>query len=167
MNMDIGGISPQDKQQFMEYMLLNADMEIALKKWKRHKRDDDTIMALLQAIADRTNLYGGVIVSVTSNLIPAGVENVTLFTADHSCDLNYIEGKKGKKYVLIYTSKDKFKTSGDPASGLVMFLEDVLKFVEGDGDIDGIVINYNSEEAVFDKILIRAVLQLVAEGKAE
>lgn len=49
MNMDIGGISPQDKQQFTEYMLLNADMEKALKKWKRHKRDDGTIMTLLQA----------------------------------------------------------------------------------------------------------------------
>lgn len=69
--------------------------------------------------------------------------------------LNNVWGKDNQKYVMAFTSKERFQVCND-TSGLVMFIGDVFRVVEKKDEVQGIVLNWNKEEMVIGKDMIRA-----------
>lgn len=157
--MDRDEISDGEKQGFIELMLRNEGLEEAARKW-----NGDSCMyaalGVLDALAARAQQYGGLIVSVRCREIPAGADNIEFFMADKYCEVCWVEDADGKRYAMVFTSRERFGECGD-TSGVVMFMDDLLAMAEAKEELDGIVINLGSEQVVIDKPMLRIAMRLL------
>ena len=147
------------QKEFIQYMLINAPLEKALRKYQRYPKRIRYLMDLLRVIAEQDRDNRGLIVSVSCDEIPAGVENIEFFTGDKKC-IFHRAGGENRAYVMAFTSKEHFRKFND-TSGIVMFIGDIFGIIEPKEDIDGIVFNAGEEEVVLEKELIRAVLWII------
>lgn len=158
----------KDKEVFIEYMLNNAELEKLLRKWKRKRKSGESFLELITGIADRDKEQGGFILSVKSDMIPTGADNIELFLSPKypRLDLNYVEGKDNGKYAMVFTSKERFRECND-TSGVVMFIGDLVYLLEQKQEVDGIIINLEKEEVIFGKDWLRAIICLLEKEKAD
>lgn len=162
--MDGFQISDEEKRECIEYMLCNKSLEKTLRNWKRHKSCMDAMFEMLNAFVERARVDGGLIVSVKCDQIPTGAEHVEFFMADKVCELHWAEDKRGRLYVMVFTSKERFQECDD-TSGVVMFMDELFIMAEKRKDLDGIIINLEKEEVILDKVMLRIVLWLLEKGK--
>lgn len=154
----------KDKEVFIDYMLDNRELEKLLRKWKRKRKTGESLLELITGIAKRDQEQGGFILSVKSDLIPTGADNLELFLTPKypRLDLNYVEGKDNGKYAMVFTSKERFRECND-TSGVVMFIGDLVYLLEQKLEIDGIVLNLEKEEIIFGKDWLRAIICILEE----
>lgn len=152
----------KDKTRFIDYMLANDELEKLLRKWKRKKTSGDLFLELITGIAKRDKEQGGFILSVKTDKIPTGADNLDFFLLPkHSkLELNYVEGKDDKKYAMVFTSKKRFMECND-TSGVVMFIGDLVYLLEQKPEVDGIVLNLQKEEIIFGKEWLRAIMCMI------
>lgn len=150
-------------KELIDLMLQNEAIEKAICNHQKHKRDADILINLLSVMAQRANEDGGFIVSVKCPDVFPGLDNIEILSENKHYELMNVEGKDNKKYVMVFTSKERYKMCDD-TSGVIMFIDHLLRFVEQSDLVDGIVINLNKEQLIWDKIFIRMVLVLIEQG---
>lgn len=69
----------EEKQQFIEYMLDNKELEKKLRRWDKSQNNLDYFIEMIEEMEKRDREQGGLIVSVKSNEIPTGADNVGFF----------------------------------------------------------------------------------------
>ena len=162
----------EEKQQFIEYMLDNKELEKKLRKWDKSQNNTDYFIEMIEEMAKRDREQGGLIVSVKSDEIPTGADNVEFFMLDKykKISINYAEDQSGKQYMMVFTSKKKFKECND-TSGVVMFVGDVIEFALMMERTDGIVLNMRRKEGrdgiIFGKIILRAIKECILIKKGQ
>lgn len=164
--MDMRKAAEKEKREIIEYMLNNTVIEEKVQSWKQQIQNPVLIKELLELLAERAVDDGGLIVSVKSNEISAGEKNIEIFAADKKGDINIIEGKGKLRLAMAFTSRERFKKCNETA-GFVMFIDDLFAFLENSPDIEGMILNFGAENAVIDKEMMRAVLEIIKEQKQE
>lgn len=119
---------------------------------------------VLDVIAARSEECGGFIVAILSGNIPTGVNNIVFFTGEEKGEIHKVENSDGKSYAMVFTSKSRFQKCND-TSGLVMFIDEVFELLEGKAELDGMVINFGSDNIIFDKIMMRAAIWIMRQEK--
>lgn len=152
----------EEKQQFIEYMLNNKALEKKLKRWDKSPNNPDYFIEMIEAMAKRDQEQGGLIISVKSDEIPTGAENIEFFILDKykRMNMNYAEAPSGKKYIMVFTSRKEFKECND-TSGIVMFIGDVINLALITKQTDGIVINAGKHGIAFDRVILRAIKECI------
>ena len=156
-------ISKEKKQELLEYMLCNQSLEKSLQNWKKHKKNTDSIIDLINALADGARSDKGIIVAVNCPDIPKGAEHVDFFMADKKRNMYWVDDKNGMRYVMVFTSKERFQECND-ISGIVVFMDELFVMIEKRKDLDGIIINLEREEVILNKVILRAVIQVMKMG---
>lgn len=157
----------EEKQQFIEYMLDNKELEKKLRRWDKSQNNPDYFIEMIEEMAKRYSEQGGLIVSVRSDEIPTGADNVEFFMLDKykKISINYAEDQLGKQYMMVFTSKKKFKECND-TSGVVMFVGDVIEFALMMERTDGIVLNMGKKSGrdgiILGKIILRAIKECIS-----
>lgn len=157
-------ISEEEKKECIEYMLQNDEIELALNNWEQHKNSDEYMCKVLDVIAARSEECGGFIVAILSDNIPTGVNYIALFTGEEKGEIHRVENSDGKSYAMVFTSKSRFQKCND-TSGLVMFIDEVFDLLESKAELDGMVINFGSDDIIFDKIMMRAAICIMRQEK--
>ena len=147
------------EEEIIQYMLENYPLEKALKKFQKYPKRSKNLINLLRTIAEQDKNNRGLIMAVSCDGIPVGVENIEFFSIDQKFNFHKAGGEDCT-YVMAFTSKEHFRKFDD-TSGIVMFIGDIFGIVECKGDIDGIVFNAGKEEVVLEKEFIRAVLWII------
>ena len=154
-------VSAEENDLYVNAMLKgNEVIEEALAKWDEDQKDVCATFAVYKSIIDRDREYGGLIVSVESGDIPAGADNIEFFNGDKLLHLNRSKGSFGDKYVLVFTSRDRFRECNDTA-GVVMFIREVFSLLGRMEDADGIVMNLGREEILFDKLTMHHISRMI------
>ena len=158
-------LSEEEQKEYIEYMLRNDIIEKALNNWKRNQ-NIEALGKMLEIIADVSEECAGLILSVNSDSIPTGADNIVLFTGTERGDIHRVIDKVGKSYAMIFTSKEKFQECND-TSGFVMFIDELFQLLVDKEELDGMVINIGQEDIVFNKIMMRVVLWLIRQVKVK
>ena len=153
-----GMLTKEEQNEFVNCMLANDELEQKIKKWNKHPKSEDTFFDMIYAFKKRIDENAGFIVAMESNDVLSGVENIQLATGKQRGKITIVEADKHRRYAMLYTSKEAFKKSCNERSGLVMFIDDILKYIERVKQVDGIIINEGTDNILFGKMMIRAVL---------
>lgn len=158
-------VSAKENDLYVNAMLKgNEVIEIALAKWQEDQNDVCAMFAVYKSILDRDRDCGGLIVSVEAGDIPAGAENIEFFNGDKYLNLNRSKGSFGDKYLLVFTSRDRFRECNDTA-GVVMFIREAFTLLGGMEGADGIVMNIGKEEIIFDKRSMQQISRMIELGE--
>lgn len=150
-------ISDKEKQEYIEYMLANKDLEKALGKWKRHKRNDDYMFQMLEVLVESAKNQKGMIIAVKSDNMPIESNQLDFIDINKKYEMHHVTNKKDESYIMVFTSKERFKKCTN-ISGVVVFIDELIIAMERRKDVNGIVINLEKEEIILDKILLRAII---------
>lgn len=142
-----------EKREIIEFMLDNAVLEEKMGKWKRKEEDIVLFMDFMAALIKRSREDGGLIVSVRSEEVPAGAENIEIFRKDKKGDINIVAGGEEQRFAMVFTSKKRFEKCND-TSGFVMFIDELFGFLGTRTEIDGLIINYKEENVIFNKEML-------------
>ena len=153
-----GKLTEEEQDKFINCMLDNDELEQKIKKWNKHPKSEDAFFDMIYAFKKRIDENAGFIVAMESNDIMPGVENIQFATGKQRGKITIIDADNHKRYTMLYTSKETFKKSCNELSGLVMFIDDILKYIERVKQVDGIIINEGTDNILFGKMMIRAVL---------
>lgn len=155
-------INEDEKKRYIEYMLQNDIIEEVLLKWNKSGKSED-LCRLIETIAVRTEECGGLILAVESDVIRAGVENIIFFTGTERGSINRVTDSEGNSYAMVFTSKEKFQACND-TSGFVMFIDDVIELIESNEVLNGMIINFGTDDVIFDKFMMKIVLWLIRQS---
>lgn len=158
--MDKGKFSKQD---YIEYMLDNADLEKAMCQWNSSKKRFNDMIMIIKIILKNYTENRGLIVSVNDDTMQTGADNIQFCDDERKRILNTVVDKRERVYMLGFTSRERFQAYCNDTSGIVMFLDDIFGVIDLKGDVDGIIINFGNEEVFLEKDFIRSVIQLVNE----
>ena len=115
-------LSAEDNELFVNEMLNgNEVIEDALVNWKKNPDDPYAKAFVYKALLERDNNCGGLIISVKSEDIPAGADNVRYCDGSEQIILNKVKGSYEDHYLLVFTSMERFKECNETA-GVVMFI---------------------------------------------
>ncbi|MGC6173967.1 SseB family protein [Lacrimispora sp. 38-1] len=156
-------ISEEEKKEYIEYMLQNDTIEEALKNWKRNQNSEE-LGKMLETIAAKSEECAGLILSVKSDSIPTGADNIVFFSGVERGDIHRVIDNEGKSYAMVFTSKEKFQECND-TSGFVMFIDEVFELIVDKEALDGMVMNIAQEDIVFNKFMMRVVIWLIRQAK--
>lgn len=158
-------VSEKENDLYVNAMLEgNEIIENALGKWSNNQKDICAMLEVYKSIVDRDRECGGLIVSVESNGIPAGADNIEFFNGDKTIRMNRSKGASGDKYILVFTSRDRFREYNDTA-GVVMFIRELFSLLGEMEGIDGIVVNLHKEEILFSKQVMQQISRLIEVGE--
>lgn len=76
------GLTEKETQEAMAHILDNLPIEQELQRWKQEEENPALMRKLLDVVAQRARDDGGLIVSVKSDEVMIGAENIELFQAD-------------------------------------------------------------------------------------
>lgn len=152
-------ISQEEQKEYIEYMLHNEKIEKSLINWKQNQ-NSDTLTKMLEIIAAESEECAGLILSVNSDTIPTGADNIVLFTGSERGDIHRLIDKAGKSYAMVFTSKERFQECND-TSGFVMFIDDLFHLLAEKEELDGMVINIGQEDIAFNKYMMKVVIWLI------
>ena len=154
-------VSAEENDIFVNEMLKgNEVIEEALAKWKEDTQDIGYIAAAYKSILDRDRECGGFIVSVESGNVPAGADHVEFFNGGKPLKLNKAKGSYDDRYLLVFTTRDRFRECNDTA-GVVMFIREAFSLLRDIEGVDGIVINIGKEEVVVNKHDMKVISRLI------
>lgn len=156
-------ISEEEQKEYIEYMLHNDKIEESLINWKQNQ-NSVTLSKMLEIIATESEECAGLILSVNSDFIPTGADNIVLFTGTERGDIHRLIDKAGKSYALIFTSKERFQECND-TSGFVVFIDELFELLVEKEELDGMVINIGQEDIAFNKYMMRVVIWLIGQVK--
>lgn len=149
--------SQEEMAVYIDYILQNDELEKAVSKWAKHPKSDNNLMGVIEALVRRDKECGGLIISVECDEIPTGAENIVLFSKSRQYYMHRVEGLEGHHYIMVFTSKKKFKECED-TSGVVMFIKELFAYIEQHEDLDGIIFNLEKEGMVCGKDFLRVAL---------
>lgn len=153
------GMSEDEQEVFMDYMLDNVGLEKAIRRWNSNPKNTDIFMEMIYTFVDRINDSGAFIVALESDVIKVGVENIEFATGNKGGIIaSAISVKENKEYAMLYTDKKYFESNCNDLSGLVMFIDDILEYIEKRKDIAGLVINAGKDDIILGKTFIRIIL---------
>lgn len=150
-------VNDKEKQECIEYMLENRDLEKTLKKWKKYKRNDDYMFEVLELLIESAKNQKGMIVAVKADNMSIESEQLDFIDINKKYEMLYVTDKKDKSYIMVFTSKERFKECSN-ISGVVMFMDELIVAMERRKDVNGIIINLEKEEIILDKIMLRAII---------
>lgn len=154
-------VSAEENDIIVNEMLKgNEVIEEALAKWKEDTQNIGYIAAAYKSIIDRDRECGGFIVSVECDNVPAGADNVEFFNGGKTLKLNKTKGSYDDRYLLVFTSRDRFRECNDTA-GVVMFIREAFSLLRDIEGVDGIVINIGKEEVVINKYDMKVISRLI------
>lgn len=156
-------ISEEEQKEYIEYMLDNDKIEKYLISWKQNQ-NSETLSKMLEIIAAESEECTGLILSVNSDSIPSGADNIVLFTGTERGDIHRLIDKAGKSYAMTFTSKERFQECND-TSGFVMFIDELFEILVEKEELDGMVINIGQEDIAFNKFMMRVVIWLIRQVK--
>lgn len=158
-------VSAEENDMYVNAMLKgNEIIEDALAKWSDDPKDICAMVTVYKSIIDRDRECGGLIVSVESNNIPAGADNIEFFNGDKMLNLNRSKGAFGDKYLLVFTSRDRFRECNDTA-GVVMFINETFSLLGQMEGVDGIVMNIGREEVLLNKRTMQQISRMIEVGE--
>lgn len=143
----------EENRKMIEFMLDNAVLEEKMGKWKQKEEDIVLFMDFIAALIKRSREDGGLIISVKSGEVMTGAENIEIFRKDKRGDLNIVAGESGRRFAMVFTSRERFKKCDD-TSGFVMFIDELIGFLETQPEIDGCIMNYKEEDVIFNKEML-------------
>lgn len=152
--------SESEKQENIQYMLNNAELENVLQKWKNSKETEEDFLHFINAFIKSNDNDAGLIVAVKSNVVKPGVDNIEFLTGKQHGMVQTAATQDGKAYAMVFTSKERFQKCCNDLSGIIMFMEDVFVTLEKKEELDGIVINAGAEEIILDKMMVRAIISV-------
>lgn len=147
-----------EKDEFIDLMLANDELQQKITSWNKHPKSEEKFFDMIYGFKNRINENAGFIVSVEHDDIILGVKNIEFATGKQHGKITIVEADKHKKYAMVYTSKKAFENSCNELSGLVMFMDDFLRYIEGVKEVDGVIINEGTDNVLFSKMMIRALL---------
>lgn len=147
----------KENREIIEFMLDNAVLEEKMGKWKQQEENLALFMDFVAALVKRSKNDGGLIISVKSEEISEGAENIEIFRKDKKGDINIVAGKDNLRLAMVFTSRERFQKCGD-TSGFVMFINELFEFLATQEELDGIIINFKEENIVFSKEMLRRIL---------
>lgn len=154
-------VSAEENDIIVNEMLRgNEIIEETLAKWKEDTQDVGYIAAAYKSIIDRDRECGGFIVSVESGNVPAGADHVEFFNGGKPLKLNKAKGSYDDRYLLVFTTRDRFRECNDTA-GVVMFIREAFSLLRDIEGVDGIVINIGKEEVVINKHDMKVISRLI------
>lgn len=160
-------VSAEENDDIVNEMLKgNQIIEEALAKWKENEGNICDIASVYKSILDRDRAYGGLIVSVECDNVPAGADNIEFFNGGKMLKLNKTRGSYDDRYLLVFTSRDRFKECNDTA-GVVMFIREAFSLLADIEGVDGIVINIGREEAILNKSVMKMINRMIEMEKPE
>lgn len=143
----------EENRKMIEFMLDNAVLEEKIGKWKQKEEDIVLFMDFIAALIKRSREDGGLIISIKSEEVMTGAENIEIFRKDKRGDLNIVAGESGQRFAMVFTSRERFKKCDD-TSGFVMFMDELIGFLETQPEIDGCIMNYKEEDVIFNKEML-------------
>lgn len=143
----------EENRKMIEFMLDNAVLEEKMGKWKQKEEDIVLFMDFIAALIKRSREDGGLIISVKSGEVMTGAENIEIFRKDKRGDLNIVAGESGRRFAMVFTSRERFEKCDD-TSGFVMFIDELIGFLETQPEIDGCIMNYKEEDVIFNKEML-------------
>lgn len=162
--MDQLKVTTEEKKMFIDYMLNNEELEKVIQK----SCENPLIYELLVfgAIIERCQNDAGFIVAVNSDKIPAGADNIEFYTeVTKGCEMICAGKEDGTKYVMVFTSKERFQKAGD-MSGMVMPIDDFIGVMCLKKEIDGMVINVMDEELIMETSALEILLKCIDMSKS-
>lgn len=154
-------VSMEENESIVNEMLKgNEVIEKALEEWKHNRENIGDMASIYKSITDRDRKYGGLIVSVESGSVPAGADNVEFFNGDKPVKLNKVRDSDDEKYLLVFTSRERFREYNDTA-GVVMFIREVFSLLADIEGVNGIVINMGKEEIIINKCVMKMISQMI------
>lgn len=143
----------EENRKMIEFMLDNTVLEEKIGKWKQKEEDIVLFMDFIAALIKRSREDGGLIISIKSEEVMTGAENIEIFRKDKRGDLNIVAGESGQRFAMVFTSRERFKKCDD-TSGFVMFMDELIGFLETQPEIDGCIMNYKEEDVIFNKEML-------------
>ena len=157
-------ISEAENDLIVTAMLNNNEIiEEALTEWIYNQQDIYATAKVFKCIQDRDQRCGGLIVSVESGSISAGADNIEFFNGNKHVSMNRVKGKLGESYIMIFTSRERFRQYNNTA-GIVMFIRELFSFLGNLDGVEGIVINMGKEDVVIDRIMLNLISNFLEVG---
>lgn len=139
-------LSKKEEMEFIEYMINNKPLEEKVSELS--ERPDD-ILALQEFIAylvASENAQKGLILGVESTSdMPKG--KLSLFK-QQQLGMPYVATSDKKRYSMIFTSQDSFGLFPE-LHGCVYFVKEMIHALAEKDSVDGIVVNYESENEIY------------------
>lgn len=152
-------MSEGEQEVFIDYMLDNEKLEKTIRSWDDNPQNTDTFMEMIYTFVDRINDGGAFVVALESNTIKPGVKNIEFATGNKGGTIaSAVNVKENKVYAMLYTDKKYFERNCNDLSGLVMFIDDILEYIETIKNVDGVVINAGRDDIILGKPFIRTIL---------
>lgn len=166
-------LSKEERQQYIDYMLENKDMEEILQRWNEAKVEVIETFDVTKKLLEKCKGNRGLIVAIECQEMESDVENIKLYILkddfpDKKFLMNMAVNKVGKKYLTVFSTKERFQQfsqKNDGIMGILMFIDDIFRFVLLQDKVDGIVLNLAEEEVMLDKDVLKLVLEIYDELK--
>lgn len=157
-------LNAEDNELFVNEMLKgNEKIEDALANWKENSEDSYAMAFVYKALLERDNQCGGLIISIKDDNIPAGADNIKYYNGSEQITLNKVKGSYEDHYLLVFTSRERFKECNETA-GVVMFIREAFYLLIKVEGVDGIVLNICNEEMILNKNYMELINKLVEKG---
>lgn len=154
-------LNEEDNELFVNEMLKgNEVIEDALANWKEDSEDSYAMAYVYKAILERDNQCGGLIISVKDDSILAGADNIKYYNGSEQITLNKVKGLYDDHYLLVFTSRERFKECNETA-GVVMFIREAFYLLAQVEGVDGIVLNIGKEEIILNKNYMELMNKLI------
>lgn len=152
-------------EEVVAYMLANEKIETAMKGYTENP-SSETFLSMMTAMIERDAEDGGFILSIHSEEIEPGAENIVVFQNDKHKKLTITNVEIGNesRYALAFTSKRRFMTCND-TSGIVMFIGELVELMAHSDQVDGLILNLENEEIILDKRIIMVLNECMKDKK--
>lgn len=125
---------------------------------RRKSLDRNGVFNLIKELADCDAIEKGVILGIKAN--SDNLRGRLSFFEMQKGDLTYVTDSRGRRFVMLFTSKKKFELCPD-IQGYVCFIKELFEALAVKEAVDGIAFNINSDEILLDKFVIRIVLEFI------
>lgn len=155
-------MNEKEKEEFIEYMTSNEELEVSIDAFKKGKID---IVAFAEEIAKADKLNKGLILGVETKDNPYQEGELVLFSEGEHYNLAKVQNNNQEECVLVFSSKEELAKCENLA-GVVMFIENLFGALEVKKEIDGLVFNLGSKGYfILNKMHIRAISGVIAACK--
>ena len=124
----------------------------------KHPKSRNGVFNLIKELADCDAIEKGVILGIKAN--SDNLRGRLSFFEMQQGDLTYVTDSRGRRFVMLFTSKKKFELCPD-IQGYVCFIKELFEALAVKEAVDGIAFNINSDGILLDKFVIRIVLEFI------
>lgn len=153
----------QQKQIYIEKILDNKYLENALVNLKNNKNDVLVFAETVKTLAWCIENNRGIILAVEGCNIGKGQFNLDLIYDEVDGDVQCGTGEDGKRYAMVFTSREKFNKEFPEYSGGVLFWNHALEFFTQYDELDGIIINPGENQLVLPKDVLMGIVVVLGD----